>query len=135
MSKRYYYTDPLAAAWMHAHHGLDFDAEGRSGIHVVWGIELPVRPGPKYYIHPDSLHLLEPQVGDIVAIRVTAEFDEKNQTFIERTYCNEAEPDTLAIVQKTLSKGGYILQRNGIAFMCPEAEDCAKSAQNEGSEK
>ena len=74
MEKRYYYTDPLAAAWMARHFGmafersdgdllLDFDDMADDlAIHIasdLWD--------GKYFVHPDSLHLLEPLEADLYA--------------------------------------------------------------------
>lgn len=61
---KYFYTDPLAAAWMAKHHNMRFmDSEDRE---IFWNREFQVFdcPGsPKdwpriKYIHSDSLHLL-----------------------------------------------------------------------------
>jgi hypothetical protein len=83
-SCRYFYIDPLVIAWMMQSFGMKFDhptdadwdrlvprlAENCEqmmgdypGIKIVM---IPYRPGQKWYIHPDSLHLLEPQVGDLI---------------------------------------------------------------------
>lgn len=69
--KRYYYTDPLAAAWMAKHFGMVFDRwteglgkwTGRlSGSDTLQDFE----DCTQLFIHPDSLHLLEPRAGDLV---------------------------------------------------------------------
>jgi hypothetical protein len=71
MTKRYFYTDPLAAAWMAKHFGMRhgfIDAAGEFNEFVVpisgdddkWRTQ-----GESIYVHSDSLHLLEPQVGDV----------------------------------------------------------------------
>lgn len=44
----YYYTDPLAAAWMAKYFKIKFIVDEK-----------------KYYIHPESLHILKPQENDI----------------------------------------------------------------------
>src|SRR5258708_34729609 len=70
MTKCYFYTDLLAAAWMAKHFGMfltlptlkSFDYANQKGF--KWE---SIAHGPyseKYYVHPDSLHALEPQVGD-----------------------------------------------------------------------
>lgn len=82
MATRYYYSDPLAAAWMARHHGFtsytgnleadDFDSySDRNWHHCVddWRYRLVkhgVQHAPIFYLHPESLHLLAPQVGDLV---------------------------------------------------------------------
>lgn len=108
MTKRYFYTDPLAAAWMAKHFGMFFihpyDGDAFCDEAVAgWGIS-PV------YIHPDSLHLLESQVGDLIHVV---------------TYCLDDEPyDHHAIVYRDEQrvKDAEVVQRNGIAFHWPECE-------------
>lgn len=66
----YFYTDPLAAAWMAKHFGMRFLHEGTSnecdilaliaaGVFRSQSIDLSV--------HPESLYLLEPRAGDKVS--------------------------------------------------------------------
>jgi hypothetical protein len=64
---RHFYTDPLAAAWMAKHFGIEFRYWRWNDLSFQFtpvnarAVELD---SSKLYIHPDSLHLLEPQVGD-----------------------------------------------------------------------
>jgi hypothetical protein len=75
---RFFYTDPLSAAWMARHFGMYFyfrDAEGfwtqeagfdtfANDIHwsaVYWGAS-----DKRFYIHDNSHHLLDPQPDDVV---------------------------------------------------------------------
>jgi hypothetical protein len=76
---RYFYTDPLAAAWMNKHFGMQFTrthchrGDGTFGESTkpvpIWilarDVENQVSENVKYYVHPDSLHLLEPLIGDV----------------------------------------------------------------------
>lgn len=79
MTTRYYYTDPLAAAWMTKHFGMNICPDDReipmaknialsdSGLMIQ--VDFAAMGAPqwrKLYIHPDSLHLLEPKVEDII---------------------------------------------------------------------
>jgi hypothetical protein len=79
---RYFYTDPLAAAWMHKHFGFKYypqRVDVGKPTDYQYGIErLPdiFNDGYKSFIHPDYFHLLEPQESDGV------EFD---QWFFGRT--------------------------------------------------
>src|SRR5579863_1248979 len=63
MTKRFFYKDPLAAAWMTAKFGMEF-------IDLITGRIEPSDIGTalytRGYVHPDSLHLLEPREGDLV---------------------------------------------------------------------
>ena len=82
MAKRYYYTDTDAAKWMHSHHGVKLTAnngmdifymrgewwftDNSDGLASLMGDDYyQAYPNNGYYIHPDSEHILEPQVGDI----------------------------------------------------------------------
>lgn len=78
--KRYYYTDPLAAAWMAKHFGMRFSNEGLYDAKSAYACHInasgwsggggPVdiicsdRGRYKFYIHPDSLPLLQTKEGD-----------------------------------------------------------------------
>jgi hypothetical protein len=81
----YFYTDPLAAAWMQKHYGMRFltphgdelrwfDGKMMFGKpyplegSVLEGKTLLIESLDPHYIHPDSLHLLEPRAGDLVSI-------------------------------------------------------------------
>jgi hypothetical protein len=78
-STKFFYDDPLAAAYMTKHFGMVFlSADNRplrwftendncllddltfieEYAHSYW------RPVDRAYVHPDSLHLLDPQLGD-----------------------------------------------------------------------
>jgi hypothetical protein len=136
--ERLFYTDPLAAAWMAKHFGTAFQCRDRESdffrdieftlfandVHwsaVVW--ELSDR---RFYIHPDSLHLLEPQPGDLFR------FGERGPVY----ECIPDHDDSIAKLgniplppqwevsyAREKNRGRIkIIQRNGIAFMLPESE-------------
>ena len=73
MTARYFYCDPLAAAWMQEHFGMRFVSRD-SGKEfekslLVFNAGSPVesiRKGQVYVVHPESLPLLEPKLGDLV---------------------------------------------------------------------
>lgn len=119
---RYYYTDPLAAAWMAKYFGMKFTHGQGFEIylspHESWsgwyytqsGIRVHRHPNETLYIHPDSVKLMEPQVGDILSVRSVLGKDKKPYYFYE--YKGLASlPDIWKIIQ-----------HNGIAFMWPEVE-------------
>lgn len=68
--RKYFYTEPLAAAWMHRQFRM------RHGFHDERGdfreYEVPLSgqddrwrsDGGRFYVHPDSRSLLEPREGD-----------------------------------------------------------------------
>jgi hypothetical protein len=78
--KRYYYIDPLAAAWMSEHFGMRVMNKRRTVLRFSDGVWGSTRASTcvvqnngffmphegKLYIHPISVHLLEPSVGDLV---------------------------------------------------------------------
>lgn len=158
MTKRYYYTDALAAAWMAKHFGMviythqldngvcpkrwrDFNESLDSlARDVIDGCE------DRYYIHAESLQLLEPQDGDGV------EFD---RWYWERTRKEPGFEDapiathygSVRRMKATNKDGGVwmqissagigwddnysggfslpfkIIRRNGLAFHWPESEE------------
>lgn len=121
---KYFYSDWVAAEWMEKTFYMRFTVL-IDGEHWALMNDSPRNSVGPFYVDRDRLHLLEPKVGDLVAIRVTAEFDEKEQRFIDRTYCSEVEPEMLDHSRKTITKGGAIIQRDGKPFFWPEIEEAA----------
>lgn len=155
---RYFYTDPLAAAWMAKHFGMMFGIKHNGTIHwncIGWadGPFSPIKETADIlctisnhhdlYVHPDSVHLLEPQVDDAV------EFD---RWYWERQRRQEAKDypyqahyakvikygrddkylgissagigwDNTVSENPKFSLPFKIIQRNGIPFMSPESEE------------
>lgn len=122
--KKYFYTDPLAAAWMVKNFGMKLQSINNGPVQFSMDEESEI---PKYemigemedkygwevinkaYIHPDSVHLLEPQKGDRLLWRGYGRTEWK----YEEAYTH------------TTMKGWefLILQRNDKAFMWPESEE------------
>jgi hypothetical protein len=70
--KQYFYTDPLAAAWMAKHFGMEFlDEETNPDLPYKVTYDLMIeggdlyRPLRQYIIHTGSMHLLEARIGDV----------------------------------------------------------------------
>lgn len=114
---RYFYTDPLAAAWMAKHFEMRF-TNGSADNHEVMrsypslfelddGLNRYEYNG-KYYIHPDSVYLLKPRKGDRLLWRGYGRTEWK----YEEAYYH------------TEMKGWdfLILQRNNIPFMWSDHE-------------
>lgn len=109
---KYYYTDPLAAAWMAKHFAMKFENNPTAFSYSFMHGDL-AHYHEKYYIHSDSTPIMEPQIGDMVTnIGKQANIVDKlgedvvyhaNSTFTSKEYAK-------------------IIQRNGIAFMWPESE-------------
>lgn len=127
MTRRYFYTDPLAA-WMVRHHGLKIHGPARmptGGIGTstrpmpMWilarAIEHPEKGvGPqdaKYFISPDSLHMLDPHIGD------TCQVIEDGWTVIRHIH---------DVYDRETFKASWqlkrIIERNGKPFHWPESE-------------
>lgn len=109
---RHFYRDPLAAAWMAKHFGMRFS--GWDAEYVLSdffclddGYEISEREC-SYYIHPDSLHLLEPKDGDLL------EWDYGAGVVGYKGGCGEGQFG---------DRVRSIIQRNGIPFMWPETEN------------
>jgi hypothetical protein len=135
---RWFYTDPLAAAWMAKSFGMCFwhpelfggrKIEPHSTIEQLgsdidsgsWTASdysdylLGIQP----YIHPDSLHLLEAKPGDVV--RVVGR-DGRNPTEpISNLYVGKIQHDAIGVVM--YPEDIQIIQRNRIAFHWPESEE------------
>jgi hypothetical protein len=118
---KYYYTDPLAAAWMAKQHGMRFENidlpdDLKRNEAPVSSLDDAGYGDGKIYIHPDSAHLLEPQVGDLWAGMGK-----------DAHYCVWYITDVEAAERLKLNTDNLLSRmipysRNGIAFMWPEVE-------------
>ena len=124
---RWFYNDPLAAAWMAKHFGMNLycrndDAEmaeyelpeaqreypfGHAMIDdgctaETWGAVISESLGRRAYVHPDSLHLLEPVHGDVLM--------QNGSAFVWSKFGGQNV------------QSATIIQRNEIPFMWPEVE-------------
>lgn len=125
---RRFYTDPLAAEWMAKHFGMRFrgfynshysdveilfnGADGYFHSGVVDDYDPDSVPSDicgisprQYFIHSESLHLLEPLVGDLL-------------TSGEEIH-NSIAVATLSDLERC---GVGVIRRKGIPFMWPEQE-------------
>jgi hypothetical protein len=111
VSKRYYYDDPLAASWMAKHFGMRFE---------TWTGGVPADIGDlgNIYIHPDSLHLLEPQDMDVM----------EGTGSLDRSFWK-----MMGVPPEDEGKSYYdsvparIIQRNGLVFHWPHTEESLSS--------
>lgn len=123
---RPYYNDPLAAAWMAKHHGMRFLKWKWSDLSFQF-IPSGSDKDPdslKLYIHPDSLHLLEPQFGDI-GVNNDGCVGVYRITYYRKGDAEKLMPEInqpagfyadVAFIGKA-----KITQRKGIAFMWPQS--------------
>lgn len=126
-SSRYFYTDPLAAAWMAKHFGMDvridcpdgerfLDAITTHGVNTFGGA-IAANNYTRFYIHPDSLLLLEPQVGDALQLN--------DKPYIISLIGYEIE----RLAHRKRHEKARIILRNGIPFMWPESEPLPDTAE------
>lgn len=121
MTKRYFYTEPLAAAWMVKHFGMKFESCQNNGVSAdYWPLTIAGHDeSQRYYIHPDSLPLLEPQVGDWGRGPYAGEVIGVSESLI-----------TIHVPERHNGKSHFcqprsefkVTSRNGVAFMWPEGE-------------
>jgi len=127
MTKTLYYTDPLKAAWMLR----EFDVQ----IYIMRLTHSPYKKKKalvnqslrsicnhivkgshhaKYYIHPDSMHIFEPQNEDegITEGHIAIFFD-------NGVWCKCSQPD----YQFSKSTKVFIEKRKDKVFFTPEVED------------
>lgn len=119
MTKRAFYTDPLAAAWMAKNFGMKFTSGVNSTLISVddllmgeaLGWRLKKDSDDWVYIHSDSLHLLEPIINDVL-------WTVKDGFFDVQRIC-----DVYDKPKYNTWKLHKIIERNGIPFMWPEFEE------------
>lgn len=135
---RMFYTDPLKAAWMERDYGVKLTTKGDLPlVNVGIGMASESHMGfiyhqPPYYVHPDSEHIFQPQVGDIVVF--SADDGSLCVDAVEQVYFDgdESYPytgDSGTVIQLCASHPDWlharkarIIQRNGKAFFMPENE-------------
>lgn len=131
---RYFYKDPLAAAWMAKHFGMKFLAKSTDDE----GAEIEVDAGLRFidfddrfdelwkhdfcylgklYIRPDSVHLLDHRIDDLV--RMVYMDDSVGFVVLdEYDFTHQGMIDSM----RNLTINPVVLQRNGIPFHWPEVE-------------
>ncbi|WP_020471507.1 hypothetical protein [Zavarzinella formosa] len=113
---RYFYTDPLAAAWMSKHFGMRFvypnghSADLNHDMSCNWQLNYT-----RWYICDDSLHLLKRQVSDLVRLQWLDDSISVRE-WEEIDSCTEEGLDRDVRVRP------IVIQRNGMAFHSPEVE-------------
>jgi hypothetical protein len=122
MTRRFFYTDPLAAAWMMKHFKLRIHTGGgdtcdfRADFSGNYYEEDLLSLGGKLYIHPDSLCLLEPQDGDVLYHNAETRID-RFAAIVGSVWLYDVPR-----AKRGVNNGLRIIQRNGIPFMWPESE-------------
>jgi len=117
---RPHYKDPLAAAWMAKYFGMKYICSNTnapveySGAALDCSEDMRNDPSIKLVIHPESLHLLEPQNDDLVKVRKREEDGTERRLF--------PFPEFLTYNPHFAGDVICIVQRNRIAFIWPESE-------------
>lgn len=128
---RYYYDCPIKAAYMHKNFGVNFC--DKTGLTVsanpsLWYMAERHYMAQSLYIHPDSMGIFEPQVGDLVKATYN-----KECTFVHRIVSgveidhylvggfpdHYGYPDYIGDGERKIFK---IIQRKGIPFLWPDVE-------------
>ena len=127
-----YYNNVLKAAWMSKEFGVGFtDSAKPFDVYVSrYGLGHPRSYdelsgfGGKIYIHSDSLHIFEPQGGDLVQFQwselmyLTLAWVHELEGGFCRVVCGPEGPDDIMINAGECE----IIQRNGKMFFMPERE-------------
>jgi hypothetical protein len=123
---RYFYIDPLAAAWMAKHFGMRFEVNERV-IQEHFDLidvdlmdennQLPPTNGDEwlFFVHPDSLDLLVPKSEDTIITYDIEQFAIAAKWGIFRA----DHPIDWAMEKPP---GTRIIERDGKPFMMPESE-------------
>lgn len=122
-STRVFYTDPLAAAWMAKHFGMIFiEPETNTESEEIycdpeWIVGNPWKI-KNFIIHPDSTHLLNSEVSDII------QFGDFTGNVTAVGHDRVLVESRIGVTKATLidSRNIRIIQRNGMAFIWPESE-------------
>lgn len=128
---RYYYTDTLAAAWMAKHFRMKFQKTDLSEFcfgdaqdildDLINHEDGNFYGDGGYYIHPESLSLLDVKSGDIIESVSVSGFC----TFGAAINDGDASASAIAVPKDSSTR---IIRRVGIAFMWPEVENgCIKT--------
>ncbi len=143
---KYYYTDPLKAAWMAKHFNFKFfeiysphpDISEDQKIHQDFNNEFfPLIIAS--YIHPDCHEMLKPQIGDL--IKPIGGYNTETFLYVDKFVDCEFECNSLGgkvpsssysgtdyldsnheLPENERVSGFEIIQRNGKAFFMPEME-------------
>lgn len=127
---RLFYSDPLEAAYMIKHFRMRIVVKenSESGIALSVGENMAqdaewrnvcvMETGEtKYYIHPDSLGLLEPIPGDVV--RVTGRDGRNPQEPIAHLYVGKIQHDSIGVVM--YPEDICVVERAGRPFFWPKS--------------
>jgi hypothetical protein len=143
-SCRYFYTDPLAAAWMAKYFGIkimlndpdrgpELKAEEIAAYITAEAEGDTSDRDTRYYIHTDSLHLLEPRIGDLYYNSCNGSYHEVTEkgsnppggrVVVENWECKEDDIDlsTATMWWNYGKTHDRIIQRKDKPFFWPERQ-------------
>jgi hypothetical protein len=128
---KYYYTDPLAAAWMADKFGMKFEHDFDFAAMIIQ-YDLMRRNGKEVrniYIHPESLYLLRPQEGDVIdspigIVKIKPREHQMTMVRSDMTMTQNTRYTDIETANAMNSKWGIkIIQRAAAPFMWPEIEN------------
>jgi len=143
VTDRYFYTDPLEAAYMAKHFGMRFsegeiyDGKGTAYACQIFAVQrfdsesieihCTDKGNYQFYIHPDSLALLEPIKDDLIHIvrgfcsyyKIVHDVVKRGGKVVTGIWSDGEHWDTSTSV---LLHDWEIIQRDGKAFFWPEKE-------------
>lgn len=125
---KYYYNNPLAAAWMCRFYAMRFmDKNGSpfDDFQFSFCYESESRNDMPFYIHPDSLFLLKPKMHDLVRAKSYHGQWATGYVVHLRSSIDEFIIDTAPSLIFYAPDGVEIIQRDNKAFIWPESEKMA----------
>lgn len=144
MDKRYYYDCAIKAAYMAKYHGMKFKSSRGQNLYFDGGADFRaefdggIYVGCKYRIHPDSVALLQPMVGDLLLMednyfgagRPCIVVKRIRQTDVNGNvgpFYDYDDPESIEEDGEDWIIGGHdaftIIQRNGLPFFWPEVDN------------
>jgi hypothetical protein len=134
MGKKLYYTDPLQAAYMSREFGVKWKERDGRILADDNNYNTVIFHHGRYSVHPDSYHVFEPQVGDIIKHNEMGNLNTGTIEQIKREtnedYDEKEEWERVDIFMSWDVKNDYtldveieqIIQRDGKPFFNPEVE-------------
>lgn len=112
-TKRYYYTDPIKAAWMAREFWVEFASHSYTDAMSYEGQLAFLDDGLPIEIAGDSLHIFEPMEGDVIRDDIDGEY---------QVVWKDHKGLGIDTSKGTYPPSGQIIQRNGKAFFMPEGQ-------------
>jgi hypothetical protein len=137
MSRQYYYDCPIAAAYMAKYFGVEMVSPRKQRLYWDGGLDFRaekdcgIYTGGYYHVHPDSLHIFEPQVGDYAVVHgnmpaIIIKYENSLTRYADIS--SKEDPVDEYTVYVTATEEEYtfmigqdkIIQRNNMPFLWPK---------------